>query len=145
MPVRRHIEQTRLLAGKLKLPPRHAFLLATIDPSAFMLLLGKIAHGFAVVKFGIDSFRHRLPPLLLNKTTTDTLPYLIGGDERRLASSNHLHEIGYGIVEIRGVIYHLVTVRLFAFLGYPSYTVVVGEDLTNKARFPEDGIYRGNV
>src|SRR6266849_3154075 len=146
IPFRIHLRTLRTkiegLAKEFKLTPQRGFLLTKFYPSAFLLLLAKIAHGFAVADFGIDSFLHRLTPLILNKQTADTLPYLIGCDERPLEPTHRLHEIGFGSTEIKGITYCLVTVRLFAMLGSPRYVVVVGEDLTNKVCLPQNSGHR---
>jgi HNH endonuclease len=106
-----------------------------IDPDAFFLLLAKIAHGYAVARFGIDSFKHRLPALILNKQTSDTLPYLIGCDPKPAEPNNYLHVLEFGWISLHDVIYCRVAIQLFAMLGSPRYLVIVGEDFTNEVRF----------
>jgi len=117
------------IAAKYGLNRKRGLQLPTVNPSAFLLFLAKIAHGFGVALVGIDNFRHRLPPLILDKSTPDTLPYLIGGDIRPFEQTRYDHFITTSTAEVDGTRYYVVTVQLFAMLGYPRYAVVIGEYL----------------
>ena len=111
---------------------QHAVVLGMIDHNAFFRLLAKIAHSFVVARIGVDGFKHRIPPLLIGKPgdSTDTFPYLVGGDTEDPSPEKSLHVLDERQVSIRGMNFRVVTIRLFAFMGMPRYKIVVGEDLT---------------
>jgi len=104
-------------------------------PEKFMMLLAKIAHGFAVSAHGVNGFRHRLPPLFLREgVAADTLSHLVGGIPKiDLPTPEYTHSCWFGRVCIDGVCFFTVKIRLFAFLGFPTYIVVVGEDLKSQS------------
>ena len=112
---------------------KHGVGLGVMHCNAFILLLAKIAHAFAVAKFGIEGFKHRLPPLIVGADGDweDTLLYLVGGDTEETQREQILHSLNHRLVSINSQLYVVVTIHLFAFMGMPRYQVVVGEALLN--------------
>jgi hypothetical protein len=137
MRIRQSKADAARIVKQFGLTKKRGLLLATINPSAFLLFLAKIAHGFAVAIFGIDNFKHRLVPLILDKKTTDTLPYLIGGDTQPIEPTHHTHIIKSAIAELNGIRYCLINIQLFAMLGSPRYVVIAGECLADESAFPK--------
>ncbi|CCB67452.1 hypothetical protein [Hyphomicrobium sp. MC1] len=101
-----------------------------IGPSStrpFCQMLAKIAHSYAVAELGYDSFEHSLTPFIRG-FQFDGEPQWIGGcPAGETAPNTRLHEIGWEVVAIGGTFYATVVVRLFCFLGTPSYQIVVGK------------------
>jgi len=118
----------------------------------FARFLAKVAHCLVVAQFGVDSFTHSLPPIVLGKEKN--IGWLVGGGLPPTKPA----EIPQGRVELDGA--HaveitqvandkghrlvLVEMRLFTFTGAPGYRVVVGEptqkimdELGSDARSPE--------
>jgi hypothetical protein len=91
-------------------------------------MLAKIAHSFAVAKYGMDSFA----PLLLDliKCQTDIAPYFVGGEfmEDLPKQSTVLHDVFRNDCRRDdGPTFFGVSIRLFAFMGMPRYHVIVGQ------------------
>ena len=94
-----------------------------VDPEAWERLLMKIAHCYAVYEYGPDGFHDFLVPYILGDKSQ--LNHFVGGvgpnDELKTRRKIML---AINIDERNGQI--LVRVRLFAYLGAPTYQVVVG-------------------
>jgi hypothetical protein len=118
-------EEMRKLA-----PEGQGFRIGTIGPLHFARMLAKIAHSYAIAKYGTDSFNPLLPPLI--KGENDLAPYLIGGDASAEPPDqpNVLHDI-FRVDSRRdnGPTYLGVAVRLFAMVGMPRYHIIVGRRL----------------
>jgi hypothetical protein len=108
------------------------------DGKALAKTLAKIAHGFAVDTFGIDTFRHRLPPLILGHPTEYGLSYFVGSDPRPTRPAPVMHAVDTKKLMIRGIRYCAVFIRLFANLNLQRHLVIVGEDLTNQSDVPQN-------
>ena len=110
---------------------KHGAIFGVMHCNAFILLLAKIAHAFAVANFGMERFKHRLPPLIVgaDDDSEDTILYLVGGDTQDTQQEQSLHSLNHRLVQINGKHFRVVIIHLFAFMGMPSYQVVVGEAL----------------
>lgn len=104
-----------------------AFKLGRVGQLEFARMLAKIAHSYAVAKFGEGAFEPLLPHLILGHDAN--APYLIGGDRSGspLSSQSVLHDVYPQACDVNGVPHLLVGIRLFAFMGMPRYLVVVGK------------------
>jgi hypothetical protein len=102
----------------------------SFDTVQFCQLIAKIGHSYAVAKLGGQGFEPLLPPFIRRRFATDEqypecFRY-IGGDSNLYAPSDDLHTLGHTIAPFDGRQYVVVYVRLFANLGAPLYTAVVG-------------------
>jgi hypothetical protein len=107
-----------------------AFRIGTVGPLNFAKTLAKIAHSYAMAKYGADSFDPLLPPLILGKT--DFGPFLVGGDasEPAPARPGILHDVfRMDCRRDNGPHYFGVSIQLFAMIGMPRYHVIVGRRL----------------
>lgn len=93
----------------------------------FARLLAKIGRGLAVAELGEEAFQPipSLCDMILGRS--DDLPYLVGGDFDIKPPSEHGHEFGFEYKTINERRYVVVRLRLLAWLGTPTYRVVVGE------------------
>jgi hypothetical protein len=92
-------------------------------------MLAKIAHSYAVAELGSDAFHPLLPDLILG--TEDRAAYLVGGDASEFPLPDkepYLHHVYLLNAMSGGIMYTLVSIRLFAVVGMPRYHVVVGRD-----------------
>lgn len=121
----------RLINGEIrKLSPEgQRVKLGTINTLDLSRMLAKIAHSYAVANLGLRAFRPLLPDLILGRSTTAS--YLVGGDVSIPTPETEpvLHHVYLQNCLTSGVVYTLVAIRLFAFVGMPRYHVVVGEKL----------------
>ena len=98
---------------------------AVMNTHRFSQMLAKIAHSFAVARFGLHGFT---PILLDHILHTGKCPWhFVGGRDGDPTVSNALHEIEHEECETVAKRFLLVRVRLFANLGAPGYVVVTGE------------------
>jgi hypothetical protein len=97
------------------------------ENAAFVRMLAKIAHGFAVGELGLDGFDPDLPDLVLGRNLA-LASYLIGlSNEQQPVTSGLLsHQIGWGIFPWANRLLIGVRMCLFAVHGTPAYTVIVG-------------------
>lgn len=102
-----------------------------INPGLFSRMLAKVAHAYAVAEYGLDGFTPLLLDLILKGS--DDASDLVGGELEtprsaiRPQETIDLHAIMLDEREIRGKLYLMATIQLFACLGAPTYYVVVGE------------------
>jgi hypothetical protein len=91
-------------------------------PSAFVCMLAKIAHCYAVAEVGIGAFRPALVPYIFSEA--DGIQYFVGGFEPQLPQEKS--PLTWRIQEVGGQRWIIVTIslRLFAFL--PQYQVACG-------------------
>jgi len=104
------------------------FKLGRVSPREFARMLAKIAHSYAVAKFGESSFQPLLLDIILGKS--NFAPYLVGGDKSGVPLDDQptaLHHVYGQACDVNGAPYLLVAIRLFAFMGMPRYLVVVGK------------------
>jgi hypothetical protein len=99
-----------------------------VGPLDYARMLAKIAHSYAIARFGEASFVPFLPEIILGKS--DYAPHFVGGDRSGVPlidEPNVLHRVYGQACDLNGQPYLLVAVRLFAFMGMPRYLVVVGK------------------
>jgi hypothetical protein len=109
------------------------FVAGRFFPIRFGRMLAKIAHGIAVSVYGPDGFVPLLPDLILGKS--NAVPHLIGTEytDPRTAQLDlepvpdklHVLNIAEYLVNEREN-FIIASIRLFAYLGAPAYSVVVG-------------------
>jgi hypothetical protein len=103
-----------------------------MEAQRFSQMLAKIAHSYAVARFGINGFS---PLLLEHILGTGECPWhFVGGRAHDLPATNSLHEIEHEWCSANGNIYLLIRVRLFASFGAPDYWVVTGQLSRSNAR-----------
>ena len=107
----------------------------SFDTVRFCQFIAKIAHGYAVATLGLDGFKPLLREFILRRFVraeqcSECFHY-VGGAVGFFAPSADLHTISHVVGKIPGSPtgrgYVVVAVRLFANLGAPVYTAVVGE------------------
>lgn len=104
--------------------------IARVGTLDFARMLAKIAHAYAVARYGFDSFEPFLPPLI--RGDTNLAPQFVGGDGRETPREqpNVLHEIFRLDAQKAGDVPYLgVAIQLFAMIGMPRYHVIVGRRL----------------
>lgn len=92
----------------------------------FNRLLAKIAHGFAVMEFGLDGFTPFLNDLIRGKDVTNSL-YFVGCDRETRDSGTDPYFLGLAIMRAPIPDLILVHIRMFSDLGAPPYLVAVGK------------------
>jgi len=107
-----------------------AFRIGRVGPLNFARMLAKIAHCYAIARFGSDSFEPMLPALILGRI--DWGPLFVGGDASAEPpdQADVLHDVFR--MDCRrgdGPEYLGLAVRLFAMMGMPRYHVIVGRCL----------------
>jgi hypothetical protein len=102
--------------------PLSATVTARVDGPPLRRMLAKISHSFLVGMVGLDSVAPFLPPYILGEKAA--IHIFVGGALRR-RRSNMLHSCK----AYRSLGMWLVDVTLFARLGGPTYTIVVGRAL----------------
>jgi hypothetical protein len=107
-----------------------AFRIGTIGPLNFAKMLAKIAHSYAIAKYGQEAFKPLLTPLILGRI--DFGQYFVGGDASETLPDQLtiLHDVfRMDCRRDNGPDYLGVAVRLFAMMGMPRYHVIVGRCL----------------
>jgi len=120
-------------ARKLKQEGRPHSAFVEFEVFKFLRLLAQIAHGYAVVTLGMDSFVHRLPPIILGRDPCasqyigsdlgDAIPLL------EAPASSTIHQVKGGILQDADRKLFAVQIQMFSFLRPlpPTYLVVAGE------------------
>jgi hypothetical protein len=94
--------------------------------TAFMRMLAKIGYSYAAAEIGTSSLHPMLADLVLAKAPNSAyLSYLVGGDAEPAPKGDFSNRIELWEHTINGVVYTVVTVQLFGFMGMPKYHVVV--------------------
>jgi hypothetical protein len=97
-----------------------------IGDTRFLRLLAKIAHGFCVVDFGIDTFQHLLPKYILGQDKQ--LNFVVGTAAGPIPSNTREgHTVAPAIKHVNGKHYAMAFVQLFKELDIPTYEVIAGE------------------
>lgn len=107
-----------------------AFRIGRVGPLNFARMLAKIAHCYAIARFGSDSFEPMLPSLILGRIDWGQL--FVGGDASAEPpyQSGILHDVfRMDCRRDNGPDYLGVAIRLFAMMGMPRYHVIVGRRL----------------
>lgn len=102
--------------------------LGRVRPLDYARMLAKIAHSYAVARFGESSFEPLLPNLIIGKDAH--APHLVGGDKSGAPLNDQpqtLHDIYPQACDIGDVPYLLIGLRLFAFMGMPRYLIATGK------------------
>jgi hypothetical protein len=98
---------------------------APLHGTKFALLIAKIAHSYATAECINDpDFSPLLAGLVRKDAGFFPLPYLVGGDPELLPPTDNLHEIQLLRRKTAKRSLLIVRVRLFAFLGTPTYYAV---------------------
>jgi hypothetical protein len=110
---------------------------------AFNRFLAKVAHSFTCATLGEDNFEPCLNKLILEGHEHST--FWIGCDEERSAQP-YFFEIEPGEYQAwNGQKFLAVRIRLFSFLGTPSYVIAVGTRRCDEERLLQQPIYRLNA
>jgi hypothetical protein len=125
-----------------RLPETGTMKLAGMGPDIFGQMLAKIALGFAVWSFGLDSFRPLVREFILGDVKQ--FGHWLGGEALQRSDSvepdpNALHHLDTAFIEHDGKIYVVGGVWLFADYGGPRNYVVVGEFLRGRSGEAGDG------
>jgi hypothetical protein len=102
-----------------------------LRPDLLLRLVTKIALGFAVAGPTLSSFRPSVQDVILRRGTNPF--YWAGGTTQEMirfpppSGPLVLHRVTAFMHEINHVQHLLIQIQLFAYLGTPIYTVVVGE------------------
>lgn len=95
------------------------------NPTNMCRVLAKIAHSYVSGKIGLNKFIPLLLPSIFG--TSDAYTYFVGGSRRPgITVRNELHTLEAFQWNIRGCIYYVVRIQMFACLGMPAYDVVAG-------------------
>jgi hypothetical protein len=102
----------------------------TIDTLEFCQFLAKIAHGFAAAEV-LDLIQPCLPQFVARRFAPDEkFPGCyehVGGSPVMYPAEPVLHSFRLVLISNTGKQYAAVQLRLFAYLGTPVYTVIIGE------------------
>ncbi len=106
------------------------------DVTAFMRMLAKMGYSYAAAEIGSTSLHPMLADLVLARSPNAAyLSYLVGGDAEPAPKGDFSNRIELWEHTINGVVYTVVTIQLFGFMGMPKYHVVVRE---KPARLAQD-------
>lgn len=102
-------------------------MIGPVEPYRFARFIAKIAYGFAVAEIGLGCFRSTVRNIILGRS--EDYFRLVGSPSRESASpkdGKHHFDIQLRVnVPSRLII--VVSVKLFAGVGFPAYHAVVGE------------------
>jgi hypothetical protein len=110
------------------------------DASTFARFLSKIAHSFAVASLGEGTFN----PVLLDfiRKGGNKPRVFVGGELEITPAEPFAYDIRLGIIEqVNGARYLSARIRLFSYLGTPTYVVVVGDHFEKELSSIEHGGY----
>jgi hypothetical protein len=94
----------------------------------FVRQLAKIAHGHAVLKFGLDGFESYLTDIILGKDVALRAPFLIGEAlGAKVPRFDNDHAVGMRVDGESSLI--SVDIQLISFLRTPVYRVIAGKHL----------------
>lgn len=118
-----HMEWICKMLGASEIMPE-----GRIETEAWCLTVSKVAHVFAVAHLGLDGFEHFLGKRIVERDMADRADFLGGGRGDEESSKTVLHDVAFDPSPVHPELV-VVRVRLFAILGLPTYTVVVGRNL----------------
>lgn len=112
-----------------------------VNVNLFLLtrLLAKIAHGYSVLKFGMDGFSPLLNDLIL-RGDPDSAPYLVGGAKKPGEILTKLHCIEVKKIRTSSHVFTAVDIQLFAHMAAPTYRVVSGKHIQDGCGFSPYGV-----
>jgi hypothetical protein len=96
-----------------------------LDVGRVFQLIAKIAHGFVVANYGLDNFKPLLAEYILDPNPairTDLIGAVADASETEAINQ----VTTYSARIPNGLAYVMANIRLFACLGAPKYTVMVG-------------------
>ena len=96
----------------------------TFDLTSFARLCAKIAHGFAVAKFGIAAFDAWLPPYILG--ADKRFGYVLGSSHEQQRNDHITNALNWSAYETPQFNLLAVHIHLFPSMGQPPIAVVVG-------------------
>jgi hypothetical protein len=96
-----------------------------VNRIAFMRMLAKITHAYAVAEIGMGKFRSLLPDLILGRSNIHS--YLIGGDCETPRDPTMVSIVRLGMVAIGNKEYLVAGFSLWPSTNTPQYVAVVGE------------------
>lgn len=107
-----------------------SFITENIEPHRFARMLAKIAHSHAIATIGPDTFRHALPPLILNEGMR-YIEWVGGSIELDPPEPQATMLISFEVAprHTDGTPLGVFSIRLFPNLGGPTYHIVIGEML----------------
>lgn len=115
---------SRMIAAIVPGPaPNTAVQIGRVNPGAIARMLAKIAHGYAISELGFDAFEWVVTPCIRLKEEAHM--NWIGGSAEVAPPTPHLHTIRWRIERADRPLV-VVDIRLFCFIGAPSYEIVVG-------------------
>lgn len=93
----------------------------------FKRLLCKVAHGYWMAEHGLSNFTPALSEIIRNKTSAGFDIFVGMSPNRSDKTSDDLHDIQSGLIEVEGFTYGYVDIGLFNLFQIPTtYRVVVG-------------------
>ena len=113
----------------LRMPPikgLNSIASPVLDTHSFHRFLAKIGHGFAVYCLGRTAFEPLLTDFIRGGADEIGGLYVGGSLVPPADKSENLHELSCDWWEVGGEKFAVVTIRLFACLGSPSYLVMTG-------------------
>lgn len=105
---------------------KDGFRIAPMDLDSYCRMLCKIAHSYAIAELGLGSFRPFLQRFIRGRKLKHAWHW-IGSDTVIPPAATHLHDIQWSVPTIDGIVYVMVSMRLFSFMGSPRYHIIVGE------------------
>ncbi|SJM30642.1 hypothetical protein BQ8482_160117 [Mesorhizobium delmotii] len=127
-----HITGFELTAG-LHDQELGAYVAQLLDPTVFMRMLAKIAHGAAVVCFGLDGFEASLSSIITGKDLSN-IPFWIGESDTSNdpTSSEEIPSqvmVKAGILKLPTFTLVVIDIQFFVDLATPVYRVVAGKHI----------------
>lgn len=90
---------------------------------SFARLIAKIAYGFIVAQFGLDSMEESFLPKIITGEDEQICKYVGTCTDKIMRAENTIHNIMMNVNEKREI---MVRIKLFSFTDAPEYLVVVG-------------------
>jgi hypothetical protein len=109
-----------------KLGARRIEMEGSIGAYELRLILAKIAHSLTCAIMPKDTFHPFLPELIRRKDHEALAMFVGGSPEPRNTTRDTIHVHDPYLIQKGNNLYAAVEIRLFASLGLPSYTAVVG-------------------
>ncbi len=103
----------------------------TFNSWEFAKMLAKIAHAYTAATLGVNAFRPMLIEMIFDARAK---PFFLVGGSLHIPppmETDELHFMELAIIDVGHTKYAVVKIRLFANLGSPIYSVVVGEMIAN--------------
>ncbi|CUH43447.1 hypothetical protein RUM4293_02342 [Ruegeria atlantica] len=99
----------------------------SLDNRLLCRLVAKIAHGWCIANKKVTEYTPILDNMIIdpNLESRELLSF-VGGTPPEPKTPKELHQIRAKIFPVEGIDFIVVNVRLFAFLGTPTYSVVSG-------------------